>query len=64
MPIIYRVNLRDPSGYFFANKFEVVSDDLIYVPTASSAELQKFLNIVNAAGQFIYDASITKSLGL
>jgi polysaccharide biosynthesis/export protein len=64
VPIIYRVNLRDPSGYFFANKFEVVSDDLIYVPTASSAELQKFLNIVNAAGQFIYDASITKSLGL
>jgi polysaccharide export outer membrane protein len=64
VPIIYRVNLRDPSGYFIANKFEVVADDLIYVPTASSAELQKFLNIVNAAGQFIYDASVTKSLGL
>jgi polysaccharide biosynthesis/export protein len=64
VPIIYRVNLRDPSGYFIAGKFEVLPDDLIYVPTASSAELQKFLNIVNAAGQFIYDASVTKSLGL
>jgi polysaccharide biosynthesis/export protein len=64
VPIIYRVNLRDPSGYFIANRFDVVADDLIYVPTASSAELQKFLNIVNAAGQFIYDASVTKSLGL
>jgi len=64
VPIVYRVNLRDPSGYFIANKFEVVADDLIYVPTASSAELLKFFNIVNAAGQFVYDASVTKSLGL
>jgi polysaccharide export outer membrane protein len=64
VPIVYRVNLRDPEGYFIANKFEIVADDLIYVPTASSAELQKFLNIVNAAGQFVYDASVTKSLGL
>lgn len=64
VPIIYRVNLRDPAGYFIANKFEVVADDLIYVPTASSAEMLKFFNIVNAAGQFIYEASVTKSLGL
>jgi polysaccharide export outer membrane protein len=64
VPIIYRVNLREPSGYFIAGKFEIFADDLIYVPTASSAELEKFLNLVNSAGQFVYDASVTKSLGL
>ena len=63
VPIIYRVNLRDPSGYFIAGKFEVVANDLIYVPTADAAELQKFLIIVNSAAQFLYDAAVTKDLG-
>jgi polysaccharide export outer membrane protein len=63
VPIIYRVNLRDPSGYFIAGKFEVVANDLIYVPTADAAELQKFLLIVNSAAQFLYDAAVTKTLG-
>jgi polysaccharide export outer membrane protein len=62
VPIIYRVNLRDPSGYFIAGKFEVVSDDLIYVPTADVAELQKFLLVVNSAAQFFYDAAVAKTL--
>jgi polysaccharide export outer membrane protein len=64
VPIIYRVNLRDPSGYFVANKFEVVANDLVYVPTADAAELSKFLNIVNSAAQLVYDAAVAKSLGL
>lgn len=64
VPIIYRVNLRDPSGYFIANKFDVAANDLIYVPTADAAEFQKFLLIVNSAAQFFYDAAVTKTLGL
>jgi polysaccharide export outer membrane protein len=64
VPIIYRVNLRDPSGYFIANKFEVAPDDLIYVPTSSAAELGKFLTLVNSGAQFLYDAAVSKSLGL
>ena len=40
------------------------SNDLIYVPTADVAELQKFLTIVNSAAQFFYDAAVSKSLGL
>jgi polysaccharide export outer membrane protein len=64
VPIVYRVNLRDPSGYFIANKFEVVANDLVYVPTADAAELSKFLNIVNSAAQLVYDAAVAKSLGL
>jgi polysaccharide export outer membrane protein len=62
VPIIYRVNLKDPSGYFYAGKFQMVSDDLVYVPTADAAELQKFLLIVNSAAQFFYDAAVAKTL--
>jgi polysaccharide export outer membrane protein len=62
VPIIYRVNLKDPSGYFYAEKFQMMSDDLVYVPTADAAELQKFLVIVNSAAQFFYDAAVAKSL--
>ncbi|HLY79856.1 MAG TPA: polysaccharide biosynthesis/export family protein [Caulobacteraceae bacterium] len=62
VPIIYRVNLKDPAGYFYAGKFEMAADDLVYVPTADAAELQKFLLIVNSAAQFFYDAAVAKSL--
>jgi polysaccharide export outer membrane protein len=62
VPIVYRLNLRDPAGYFVANKFQLVSHDLIYVPTADLAELQKFLLVVNSAAQFFYDASVAKTL--
>jgi len=62
VPIVYRVNLRDPSGYFVAGKFQVAANDLVYVPTADLVELQKFLVIVNSAAQFFYDAAIAKSL--
>ena len=62
VPVIYRVNLRDPAGYFVAGKFEVVANDLVYVPTADVAELQKFLLIVNSAAQFFYDAAVAKTL--
>lgn len=63
VPIIYRLNLRDPSGYFVAGKFEVEPNDLIYAPTADVAELQKFLQVVNLGAQLFYDAAVAKSLG-
>src|SRR6185312_8172368 len=35
VPIIYLLNLRDPSGLFIANQFEIEPDDLIYVPRSN-----------------------------
>jgi polysaccharide export outer membrane protein len=62
IPVVYRVNLRDPSGYFLAGKFQLTSNDLIYVPTANATEVQKFFTVVNSAIQFAYDAAIIKTL--
>jgi polysaccharide export outer membrane protein len=49
MPIIYRLNLRDPTGFFLAQAFYMREGDMIYVSNAGGAELSKFLRIVGSA---------------
>ena len=43
IPIIFHVNLRDPSGYFLAQSFEMRNKDVIYTSNAVSVETTKFL---------------------
>jgi polysaccharide export outer membrane protein len=44
IPVVYNLNLRDPSGYFLANSFEMRNKDVIYVSTSSAVEMVKFRN--------------------
>ncbi|MGY6164155.1 polysaccharide biosynthesis/export family protein [Paraburkholderia strydomiana] len=46
VPVIYRVNLKDPASFFVAQSFPMSNKDLLYVSNAPVAELQKFLNLV------------------
>lgn len=46
VPIIYLVNLRDPSGYFLTQSFEMRNRDVIFVSNAASVEITKFLNFL------------------
>ena len=46
VPVIYRVDLRDPRTLFVAQSFPMSNRDVIYVANAPAAELQKFLNLV------------------
>ena len=48
VPVIYRLNLRKPEGFFMAQKFEVRDDDIVYVANAESVEFTKFLNLVSS----------------
>lgn len=48
IPVIYKLNLRDPDGFFMAQKFEIEKDDVIYIANSESVEFTKFLNIVSA----------------
>ena len=48
VPVIYRVNMRDPNGFFLARRFPMRNKDILYVSNAPAAELQKFLNIVGS----------------
>jgi polysaccharide export outer membrane protein len=46
MPVIYRINLKDPRSIFVAQSFPMKDKDILYVANAPAAELQKFLNLL------------------
>jgi polysaccharide export outer membrane protein len=48
VPVIYRVDLKDPASFFVAQGFPVRNKDLMYVANAPAAELQKFLNLISS----------------
>jgi len=62
VPVVYRVNLRDPAGYLVAGSFDIQADDMIYVPRADVAELRKFLDLVNTIAQISYNVRVTSVL--
>lgn len=43
VPVIYLANLRDPSGYFLSQSFEMRNKDVIFVSNAAAVETTKFL---------------------
>jgi polysaccharide export outer membrane protein len=59
VPVIYQVDLRDPSTFFVAQSFPVQNQDVLYVSNAPAAELQKFMNIVVSA---FYPLAVAKNL--
>jgi polysaccharide export outer membrane protein len=44
--VIYRLNLRDPAGFFISQTFPVLPDDLVYVGDSAIAETAKVFQIV------------------
>jgi polysaccharide export outer membrane protein len=48
VPVIYRINMRDPATFFVAQSFPIRNKDVLYVSNAPLADLQKFLNIVSS----------------
>jgi len=57
VPIVYRLNLLTPDGYFVADNFEVQTGDLIYVPRSDETELKKFLELVSLVSSITYNIS-------
>ncbi|WP_158923473.1 polysaccharide biosynthesis/export family protein [Acidisphaera sp. S103] len=44
--VIYRLNLRDPAGFFVSQRFPVLPDDLIYVSESPISEAAKVFQII------------------
>jgi Periplasmic protein involved in polysaccharide export len=53
VPVIFRANLRDPAGFFMAQKFPMQNKDVIYVSTSDAVELVKFLTIINSVSSSV-----------
>ena len=46
VPVIYRINMKDPSTFFIAQSFQVRDKDVLYVSSAPLADIQKFLSAI------------------
>lgn len=49
VPVVYRVDLKDPRTFLVAQNFPMKNKDVVYVANAPAAELQKFLNILTSS---------------
>lgn len=47
IPVIYRVDLKNPASFFVAQGFPIRNHDVLYVSNAPAADLQKFVNIIS-----------------
>ncbi|MBB3973255.1 polysaccharide biosynthesis/export family protein [Hansschlegelia beijingensis] len=63
VPVVYRVNLRDPRAYFYAKSFAVRDRDVLYVANAQLTELQKFLEILATARNVASTARTVQKIG-
>lgn len=45
--VVYRLNLKDPRGFFVAQNFEIQDKDIVFVANAQSNAWYKFLSIIN-----------------
>lgn len=64
VPIVYRLNLAEASGFFTANNFDIQADDVLYVPRSDSAEVSKFFTLVQTLTRVVYDISVTSALNV
>ena len=48
VPVIYRVDLKNPGSFFIAQDFPIRNHDIVYVSNAPGADLQKFVSIVSS----------------
>ncbi|WP_269582396.1 polysaccharide biosynthesis/export family protein [Roseibium sp. Sym1] len=46
VPLVYKLSLRDPKGFFMSQHFEMRDKDILYVSNHPTAELGKFLQII------------------
>ena len=46
VPVIYRVNMRDPQTFFESQQFAMQDKDIIYIANAPTVQIYKFLQLI------------------
>lgn len=62
VPVVYRLNLRDPRSYFLAQKIAVRHRDMIYVANAPLNEIGKVLQLFSTASSTVSAAAVAASV--
>lgn len=61
IPVIYRVNMRDPTTLFVAQSFPIKDKDVIYISNAPLADFSKFLQAVS---QIVYPIAVIQTTNI
>ena len=64
VPVVYRLNLNEGSGFFIASNFQIAPEDVIYAPRSRAAEARKFFDFVQSMTRVVYDISVTSALNV
>ena len=48
VPVVYQLDMKDPVGFFAAQRFLMRDNDMIYVSNPPSTDVQKFLSIIGS----------------
>jgi polysaccharide biosynthesis/export protein len=58
MPVIYRLNLSDPNGFFLAQQFPVMNRDMIYVSNAPFTDIQKIMSVASQVANYAAQGAV------
>lgn len=59
VPVVYRLNLKDPMNYILAQHFPIKNQDVVYVSNAPATEFGKFLGMIS---QSLFSITAIKGL--
>ncbi|BDA83370.1 sugar ABC transporter substrate-binding protein [Aureimonas sp. SA4125] len=62
-PVIFRVDMRDPSTYFLAQQFAMQDKDILYVSNSDSTEVVKFLSVINSVSSGVAGPAVDIASG-
>ncbi len=60
VPVVYKLNFRQPNAFFVARSFEMRDKDIVYVANHPTAEIGKFLQII---GPLLSNVSVASTIG-
>lgn len=66
IPTVYRANFRDPSSFFFAQRFMMRNKDVIYAANSDATEVGKFMGYVRSVTSTVSgvatDVAVTREI--
>jgi polysaccharide export outer membrane protein len=56
--VIYRLDLRDPDGFFLAQQFPIMNRDVIYVSDAPFTDVQKVMSVASVMANYAAQGAV------
>ena len=64
IPVVYKINFRDPAGYFLATKFQMRNKDVVFASNAIAVEHAKIMNYIRLVTATVNDPIVAATNGL